>query len=391
MTRSQRGQGTRRERRPGVWEIRITTGTDPETGQSQQQSFTHHGDVHSVQQRQSELIGAQGGQCAGPSGRPRPITVQELLDAFLSASHRWSATTWRSYRGQAALLGRDRIRRTHVARLTPDRMERVIERWLRTGVTPANLSARFRTIHAAITWAVTNGLLTADSLAGMTCPARPDPRLHLSADQVSTLIRAADDLVDTAHAAVVEQPHRSDLVLRLFRAEQDALLVRLAADSAARRGELVALKTSDLQRRTLTIARASQDGVIGPVKNHLKASLTLSKDTAFYWTSHLANWSTVPHQGPWLFSSSPQRATPLLPNGLGQRFDKLARTAGVPGACLHRLRHTVGTYLIAEGKILQASQRLRHRDLSTTLREYGHALPLDDEAVADSLATLYGL
>jgi integrase len=315
VTRSKRGQGTRRERRPGVWEIRITTGIDPETGQSQQQSFTHHGDVHSVEQRQSELIGAQGRQCAAPSGRPRLITVQELLDAFLSASHRWSATTWRSYRGQAALLGRDRIRRAPVERLTPDRMERVIERWVRTGVTPANLSARFRTIHAAITWAVTNRLLKADPLVGMTCPARPDPRLHLQADQVSTLIRAADDLVDTAHAAVVEQPHRSDLVSRLFRAEQDALLVRLAADSAARRGELVALKTTDLQRRILTIARASQDGVIGPVKNHLKASLTVCKDTALYWTSHVANWSTVPHQGLWLFSSSPSGPPPCCRTG----------------------------------------------------------------------------
>jgi integrase len=81
----------------------------------------------------------------------------------------------------------------------------------------------------------------------------------------------------------------------------------------------------------------------------------------------------------------------LLPNGLGQRFDKLARAAGVPGGSLHRLRHTDGTYLISQGKILEASQRLRHRDLTTTLREYGHALPMHDEDVADGLARLYGL
>jgi integrase len=76
---------------------------------------------------------------------------------------------------------------------------------------------------------------------------------------------------------------------------------------------------------------------------------------------------------------------------LGQRFDKITRAAGLPGACLHRLRHTVGTYLVAEGKLLQASQRLRHRDVSTTFREYVHALPLDDQEAADHLARLYGL
>jgi integrase len=141
----------------------------------------------------------------------------------------------------------------------------------------------------------------------------------------------------------------------------------------------------------LTIERASQDGVIGPVKNHLKAGLTLSQDTALYWNSHVENWSTVSQRGPWLFSSSPHRSEPLLPNGLGQRFDKLARAAGVPSASLHRLRHTVGTYLISQGKILEASQRLRDRDLTTTLREYGHALPMHDEDVADRLARLYGL
>jgi hypothetical protein len=38
-------------------------------------------------------------------------------------------------------------------------------------------------------------------------------------------------------------------------------------------------------------------------------------------------------------------------------------------------------------KILQACARLRHRDVATTLRNYAHVLPLNDEDVAD----LYGL
>jgi integrase len=81
----------------------------------------------------------------------------------------------------------------------------------------------------------------------------------------------------------------------------------------------------------------------------------------------------------------------LLPNGLGQRFEKLAHTAGHPNATLHRLRHTIGTYLVAHGKIMQTSARLRHHDLATTLHTYAHALPLNDQDIADYLADLYGL
>jgi hypothetical protein len=42
------------------------------------------------------------------------------------------------------------------------------------------------------------------------------------------------------------------------------------------------------------------------------------------------------------------------------------------------------TVLVADGKILKAAGRLRHRDPSTTLRNYADALPLDGEDVADA-------
>jgi len=35
--------------------------------------------------------------------------------------------------------------------------------------------------------------------------------------------------------------------------------------------------------------------------------------------------------------------------------------------------------------ILKAQQRLGHRDASTTLRNYAHAMPLEDQEVADAI------
>lgn len=57
----------------------------------------------------------------------------------------------------------------------------------------------------------------------------------------------------------------------------------------------------------------------------------------------------------------------------------------VPGATLHRFRHTVATRLVRDGKILDAQARLGHADAATTLREYSYAQPGTDTGVADHI------
>ena len=78
----------------------------------------------------------------------------------------------------------------------------------------------------------------------------------------------------------------------------------------------------------------------------------------------------------------------MTAGALGHWFAQLARYAGVQGASLHRLRHSVATFLVGRGELLRAQQRLGHRDPSTTLRNYAHAMPLEDETVADDIDEL---
>jgi integrase len=358
------GCGTRwRPRWPGVWEIRITIDPDPATGVSVQRSFTHHGDEVSARTRQRELVKLYGARVVPAPPQSARMTVRELLETFLASPHEWTPTTRRTHTGEGRMICRDRLGRARLDRMTPNTVERAIARWVHAGDTPAVVLARFRVLHSAITWARQNKLITTDPLDGMHAPAGPHPRLHLRPEQVHQLIATADNTVDKARARLTEQPHSRQRVLDLFRAEQNALLVRLAADTVARRGELTALQTTDLQGRVLAISRASQDSVIGPVKNHLNGRLTLATNTATYWTRHVRDWANYLNDddqeagvpGPqWLFRATPESDTPLLPNGLGQRFENLAHAAGHPDATLHRLRHTVGTYLVAQGKIMQA-------------------------------------
>lgn len=92
--------------------------------------------------------------------------------------------------------------------------------------------------------------------------------------------------------------------------------------------------------------------------------------------------------GEWVFSSEPSHQNRLTAGGLGHWFAQLRTEAGVSGASLHRLRHSVATFLVGRGELLRAQQRLGHRDPSTTLRNYAHALPLEDEDVADDIDEL---
>ncbi|MEV7046184.1 tyrosine-type recombinase/integrase [Amycolatopsis sp. NPDC051061] len=375
-----------------MWEIRVVVGTHPLSGRSKQRSFTVHGDEEYAAQRQAELVADHGVRrvCADRGDR---LTVEQLLDRFEAAPHRWSPTTLRSYGGVIRDLRRDRLAHCWLDRLTPAVLEVALARWATAGATPSTLSGRFHVLHSAITWGVCERLLGPDPLVGMRSPPRPYPRKHLPPPQVRQLIAVAERRRLDAAARLLERPTSRQRALDLFHAEQDELLVRLAADSGARRGELAALRVDDLDGRVLSIERAAKDAVIGPTKTHSRGRLTLGVTTARYWHNHVRVWRHHPlagdATGPWLFAARPDRQAPIQPAGLGHRFERLRNAAGLPDAMLHRLRHTVGTHLVSQGKILKAAARLRHRDPSTTLRNYVDALPLDDEDAADDLDVLF--
>src|SRR5690348_599340 len=109
----------------------------------------------------------------------------------------------------------------------------------------------------------------------MRAPPRPYPRKHLPPELVRRLIATAERRREKAAAALAERPETLGLGLRLFRADQDVLLIRLVADGGLRRGELAGLHTDDLDGRVLLIERASKGKVVGPTKTRRRFRITL--------------------------------------------------------------------------------------------------------------------
>ncbi len=376
-----------RERRPGVWEVRVCVGRDAVTRRVRQRSVTVRGDRVAADRVRAELVSA-----AALSLRTVPvlpaaqvISVGELMAAWVVAEHGWRPSTVVGSRSIVRTLAADPLLGCRVATLSSAAMRAHLTRWEQEGASLAVRSGRLRALRSALTWGYDERLIDAHPLRFFRGPGRCSPRRPLAADDVHRLLLTAMRTKDAATAADLEGAQ--GCVMRRHRAELDLLLVRLAADSGARRGELAALRLDDLDGRVLRIERAVSAGQLLPPKSGHPRWLTVGAHTAQLWHGLEDSWRQREGErlGPWLFSADSAHQHALGPEVLGHRFAAIRDRAGVPEATLHRLRHSVATFLVARGEILQAQARLGHADAATTLREYAYALPLSDQGVADSL------
>lgn len=378
-----------RERRPGVWEIRVVVANDEVSGRSVQRSFTVRGDADVAQARRCELVERFGVDRSALYCGGAGLSLAELLERFLAANGHWRPATRSSNTSVARFLMTDRLGDAGVAAISPTTVEAALDRWRRHGASTALVWGRWAVLRSALSWAVARQLLRANPLEAMRAPPRPLPRKHLLPDEVAKLLATATAQVENASDELRANPSNGQLLEALFVAEQTRLLVRLAADTGARRGELAVLRFVDLDGRVLTIERNLSLEVLGPTKTSRSRRLTLGATSAALIVEHFRTWDervgVASVAGDWIFAPDYRRLTNARADLLSHRFDRLRRAAGLPNAALHRLRHSVGTHLVGEGKLLKAQARLGHRDPATTLRHYAHAVPLDERDVADAI------
>jgi integrase len=317
-------------------------------------------------------------------------TVGELLDRFIAADHVWRPATRASHTSVVRFLVGDALGAMMVTSLGAASMQARVMAWRAAGASDALVFGRWSVLHSALSWAVRMEVLRTHPLKGMRKPKRPEPRKHLLPGEIAALLRATHDAVVEAQEGFDACPQSRRARHGLFVAEQNRLLVRLVADTGARRGELAVLRLGDLNGRVLTIERNVSIEVLGPTKTSRVRRMTLGATTAAMIREHFEVWeqrlgSDEVVLNDWLFAPTPTRVAHARADRLSRRFHAVRTAAGIPTAALHRFRHSVATALVEDGKILKAQARLGHRDASTTLRHYAHATPLDDLEVADEI------
>lgn len=174
--------------------------------------------------------------------------------------------------------------------------------------------------------------------------------------------------------------------------------LHLTAHTGMRRGEVVGLKWSDLDRTTkrLSISRTLQNLAGNPVEFDVKTRTSrrsIDLDDHTLWV--LAQWrrklyrDALPHGADdWMFLNASGRF--LNPESVSQLFDRIVRrTPELQHIRFHDLRHTHASLLIMAGvPIKVVSERLGHSHPAFTMHTYQHLLPGMSAAAAEQFAAL---
>jgi len=372
-------RGTKTERTPGVWRLRVFIGPDPVTGNPRQVSRTFKGTKKEADTALAEFVTEVS---KGTAPLERSVTVAELFERWIDQiTPMRSPTTIRGYlckiRRIDAKLGNVRVER-----LSAQHLDRCYREWLAEGLDPSTVHHLHRILSAALRQAVKWGVVSAAVTERASPPVRRTPSHQIPTPQtVQELISAAE--------------RRGQPVL--------AAAIAIAATTGLRRGELAGLRWSDLnlQSGRLHVRRSVKndiDGgwVVGPPKTHQTRTVALDAFTLAVLSQHrerVEKWArdadVVRSEDGYVLTFDPTGVEPMKPSSLGQAFTRLCHSMNADGLTLHSLRHFSASMLIASGRDVRTiAGRLGHADASTTLRVYAHMVEGRDQDAADFLGGL---
>jgi integrase len=196
------------------------------------------------------------------------------------------------------------------------------------------------------------------------------------------------------------------LIAEAERTDPDlAVFLRLAAVTGARRGELCALRWSDIDlvAGSVTIARAivgerNDELVEKDTKSHAGRRIAIDPETVDVLARHrdrCEDRATVAEttlaDRSFIFSPAVDGSRPWRPGGVSLAFIRLRKRAGVGDVPLHSFRHFAATRMLAAGvPVRTVAGRLGHANAATTLNVYSHWVEASDQAAATVLGDLLG-
>jgi integrase/predicted nucleotidyltransferase len=351
---------TLRERKPGVWEIRVFTGRD-QSGRPTQVSRTVRGTKREAQRVAAAFESRPPSNAAGR-------TVADVLSAWRDVNQPvWAESTRRDYESRIALIESDPIAEMPVARGGGADVARWHARTRKAGGGESALRGRHSVLRAALAQALRWEWVGSNpaSQAVLRQPKR-QPREAMTADDVRAAIAAANEIDPAAGVAL-----------------------RLAAVAGLRRAELAALQWTDLVGNQLTVDSSStvvrRDGEswVEDVATKTGNRRTLTLDPA---TVDGIGALRIDREmfSPYLFSDT---TGPANPDRIGWWWNRAREHSGIDRTWrLHDLRHWTATTAITSGHdVRTVAGRLGHANPAMTLRVYAHAVEGADRALASEL------
>ena len=208
-------------------------------------------------------------------------------------------------------------------------------------------------------------------------------------------VKRSEPPVPRKHLGVALTPAQQMLVLASASGPWCiATFLELCAATGARRGEVLALRWSDIQDGraiiTRSLSQTKQLLEFKGTKSEKPRDVKVPDSALMALEAHRKRQDEFRQQfGPTyridldlIFGNTD--GTPLRPNSISSVVSLLFRRLGLPkGASLHSLRHTHGSHLVADGVPLPVvAERLGHSSVRTTADVYTHALRGQDDDAA---------
>lgn len=250
------------------------------------------------------------------------------------------------------------------AEVSPSEVEDLLAAIEASGSSPRTVNKIRALVHAVFEYGVKRCGLPSNPARGS------DRRREKQRDALETYTAAE---VEALAEALTAGAHRANGARNdAERAEdaQDAELVRVAAYTGLRQGELRALRWRDVGERVVTVSRAvSAEQVTGTKGGRVRHVPLVPK--AAHALARLKQRDDFTAPGELVFCN--WRGRPLDKSALVARFKRARDAAGLRPLRFHDLRHTYGSLLAQAGvDVLSIKNAMGHSDLQTTQR-YLHA------------------
>jgi len=363
--------------RAGAWRLRVDAGPDPITGKRRHVYRTVAGPDTRTGERAArrelaklvtEVDAGRTVPCAG-------TTMAGLLERYIQ--HRapsWSPGAADETRARIARHLAPRIGTIAVDRLRPVDLDHLYTRLRAEGLGPSSVARLHDILRAALRQAVRWDLITSSP-----------------ADRIDPPRRSRSEIVPPSSADVTRLLDAADPTLRLY--------IRLSAVTGARRGQVCALRWTDVDldageiRWTRALAKVKGGAVEKGTKTGLRHPVALDPATIVELRDHRIRQaeSSLAVGAPLvddahLFSRDPAGRQPWHPDGATQRFAALRRRLDLEHVRLHDLRHWMATRLLADGyDIGTLAGRGGWANTTTPLEVYSHFQPARDRQAADHL------
>lgn len=374
MTRQAYGSGSMTERGPGVWRLRVMT-----DGKQRQETF--RGTEAAARKRLRNMAPGEA-RTASVTPTSNGRTFGDLLTKWLAhikARGRAPKTIDENRREIESRI-RPRLGHIDVTKLTAEDLDSAYSAWLEE-LSPSSVHRHAAVISAALTQGVKWGWIDTSPATKASSPSATTTRRLVTptTKQVAALMKAAQS---------------DDPVM--------AAAIALAFVTGARRGELAALRWSDIDLDAGTVRIERSLTQVGKAltekstKTNRGRTVAIDARTMALLKRHRAWQVSLSEQAespliadPYVLSDNANGARPMQPSKITDRFTALRERIGMGSIRFHDLRHAnVSEQLAAGIDPATVSARAGHASTRMTLDRYAHAMPAGGSAAAAVMGAL---